>query len=360
MIFWLALLACIWLAIVHRRTLESGRLAGILAVSLRSGCPPRQALSQAADFVDNPVARRALKDAAQLLDHGGSLSEALTESRVPLPRSFIDALRLAEQAGGVLAFLEAASERFHDRAVLRGRQMMLTIYPLLVALVLVETAVFVAVYILPTFVSLFEGMGLNLPLPTKILIFVVKGLRHSELALSLAAGVALLAGGIVLARRRRLPIVARLVGGIPFFGTLQMVAGCEEAAATLGSLLTGGLALPAALQATGGTLDDPRLAAAFMAAAREVERGETLSAALGRQPVVPRLFTWTCALGERTEALGEVLLDLSGYYRDRAARMASQGLRLWEPLLVASLGLMVSVYLFALYLPIYQLIGSIG
>lgn len=323
------------------RTLHDDRamFALTLADLLELDVPLPEAVGQLArDDASPGHLRTALPGVLRALEAGSGLAGAVA-GEPAFPLSWSRCLAAAERTGSLPATLRRLATLEEERP--EGFT-----YASMLLMLAGCVSVFTATYILPTFVALFEGMSLALPLPTRLLIALVKLVRDPLVGMILlAAGVAAI---VWRARLKRLAL--RLPGVRRIYGLGQQ----RTALAVLQAALPSGMPLPEALETAAMALEPSPLRGALEEAART---GAPLGVLALNNPQLfsPRLG-WLLAGGERqgqlTEALGVATGSLDGEYREAQER----GRTLVESGLILLLGVVVGWLVIALMTPLYQLI----
>lgn len=354
---WLVVLFGVFIFVMQQRAISAGRLATLIATYLGAGRTPLEALRALRDNSGSPALANALHRAALDMEAGAPLSRALASSGLPLPLSFVEGLRAVEEAGQVKEWLSLEGERFRWRAEVRGQGALGLIYPAIVLFLLVEIALFTSTYIMPTFVSLGEGMGTSTPWLTEVLIGVTRLLRSPTCWRVLAGVVVFLTGWMYFGGAQASKLWAAL-GRLPGFARFRLLANCEETSSLLGALLRGGLPLSAAVYTAARSLSDESWREMLTQVEKDVLAGRTLSAGLESRGVPP-LFVRMCEVGEQAEDLPETLLGLGRYYQDQLQGFTRRLLRIGEVALSWSLGAVVAVYAVGVWLPMAELLGGL-
>lgn len=358
---WIVVLLGMLAMVMQQRTVAAGRLAAGIATWLQAGRTPLEALRGLRDSTESTPLALSLDRAITQMEMGAPLSGALLQSGMVLPMSFLEGLHAVEESGQVREWLALEGERFAWRAQMRSQGILGLMYPIIVLFLLFEMAGFLATYIVPTFVSLIDGLQLSIPWETSLL----RTLRFGGTAGHAAMGI-LVAGAVIAATvasgsfgGTRGRAMRDVLAWLPFVRPFSRLAGCEETASLLGALLHGGLTLPMALHTASRVVDNGDWRRILAQAERDVQAGSPLAESLMRQHVPP-LFARMCAIGEQAEDLPEVLLDLGRYYQARLERYTRQSIRVAEAALVITMGTLVALYALAIWLPYAGLIEALG
>jgi type IV pilus assembly protein PilC len=294
------------------------------------------------------------------VESGASLAEAMRRH----PRTF-DALFTnmvaAGEAGGILDTILRRLATYIEKAVkLAGQVKSAMAYP--VAVLVIATLVVGAILwkVIPTFSTLFAGLGTELPRPTRIVIWMSEALvRYSVF---LIGAVALSAYGC---RRyyktdRGRHAVDALLLRLPLVGSTLRKIAVARFCRTLSTLVKSGVPILDGLDITARTSGNAVVEDAVVAARRRIERGETIAAPLKDTAVFPPMVVQMIGVGEATGALDAMLSKIADFYEEEVDAAVAGLLSVLEPLMVASLGIIVGAIVIAMYLPIFDLISRLS
>lgn len=331
-----------------------------LAVMTGAGLPLVECLDILGRQEEDARFRETIQQIRGHVEGGTSLAAAM--ARYP---STFDALYTnmiaAGEAGGVLdSILKRLAAYIEATVRIRARVKSALTYPL--AVVAISAIVVGAILwkVVPTFTSLFEGLGAVLPLPTRVVIAASDWLV-------VAAPLLLLGGAacaLVMRRFYGTPRGRRLVDGaalrLPLVGTVLRKVEVARFCRTLGTLLASGVPILDGLEITARTAGNAVVADAVMAARGSIEEGESVAAPLEQTQVFPAMATRMINVGEATGALDTMLAKVARFYDEEVALAVSGLLTLLEPVMIAVLGVVVGGIVFAMYMPIFDLISRLG
>jgi type IV pilus assembly protein PilC len=214
--------------------------------------------------------------------------------------------------------------------------------------------------VIPTFAAMFEGLGAQLPLPTRIVIgmshWFVRGLPF------------LIVGGILLVigfRRyyatyggRR--VVDRTVLRAPIFGSLMQKIAVSRFCRTLGTLISSGVPILDGLEITARTAGNAIVEDAIMVVRKGVESGLTLAQPLKETAAFPAMVVQMIGVGEQTGALDAMLSKIADFYEEEVDQAVANLLTMMEPIMILFLGISVGGIIIAMYLPLFDLISKLS
>ena len=309
---------------------------------------------------DAPQKRRAmLSDMARRMAHGATLTEAMAHHGEVFPPAISSLVRAGEAGGSLEPLLKRLADKEEKSWRVREKLQTALVYPALLALAAMFAVTFIFIFVLPNFVHMLDGLAVELPLPTRLVLGIGSLFERHGVAVLAALFVFPLALRL-LYRERRLHFLAdRLLLRLPLFGRLRLDLELMMLFDTLAVLMESGSALHEALAASEGVVQNRFLAALFSRTRREVERGGTLAAALAGS-VVPPLVWELVRAGEHTGELAAMLEKAADFCRFAGEMRAERMEAMLEPLLVLFLGAVVGTVVLAVALPLLEMIGSYG
>ncbi len=292
------------------------------------------------------------------LQRGLSFSAALERQSALFPPLLIATVRAAERTGD----LQEAATRFleYQQQLDRVRRKVISasIYPTLLLGVGVLVTGFMLFYVVPRFSRIYDEIGGQLPLLTRVLIGWGRLLEEHALFALAGAALACAVAWFALTRAAVRRWIAAQLWKMPAVGERLRVYELSRFYRTLGMLLKSGVALPAALDMAGGLLP-PLLRLALQRAAREVREGQPVSRAFARQGLTTQVSLRLLGVGEQTGRMPQMVERSARFYEDELARWIDWFTRLFEPALMILVGALVGLIVVLLYLPIFELAENI-
>jgi general secretion pathway protein F len=271
---------------------------------------------------------------------------------------YVATIRASETTGGLSEALSRYVAYQTQIDAVRKKIVSASIYPALLMGVGLLVMLFLLGYVVPRFSTIYEGMGTELPWLSKLLLQWGQLLQSNGVAVfvALAGGAALL--GSAVTRPRARAWVMHRAWQIPAFGTRMRIYQLARFYRTLGMLLRGGIPVRQALDMVTDLLH-PALRAQLRLAAANISEGRSVSYSMEAHRLTTPVAARMLRVGERSGRMGEMMERAASFYDEEMARWVDWFTRLFEPLLMAFIGLVIGLIVVLMYLPIFELAGSV-
>jgi len=329
-----------------------------LRVLLAAGLPLVEAIETLAQKEDRPGFRAVLDRISASLRQGHTFSAALEEFPAAFPPLYIATVRAAERTSDVGGALGRYVANATQLDAVRRRVVNASIYPAVLLAVGSLVTIFLLAYVVPRFAHVYEERGGDLPMFSKLLIGWGKAVdAHGVLVLGTVIGLVALA--IYAVRRPEVRArFAELAWRIPAVqGRLQLYQ-LSRFYRTVGMLLRGGLPLVTALEMAGELLH-PLYRARLATATQAIAEGHGVSQSMEANGLTTPVALRMLAVGEKSGNMGEMLESIAVFHDEELARWVDWFTRLFEPILMAIIGLIIGVIVILMYMPIFELAGNL-
>ena len=329
-----------------------------LLALLNAGLPLVEAVETLAEKEHRPEVKRVIDQVIGQLFEGKTLSQALELSPATFPALYVSTVRAAERTGDLSEALTRYIAYQTQLDAVKKKLLAASIYPVLLLSVGGLVTMFLLGYVVPKFSRIFEDIGGEIPLLSKLLI--QWGVFMEAHAAQTGIGALVLVGlAVYLAR---LPETRRWIGrtlwSIPAIGERMRVYQLARFYRTVGMLLNGGIPVVSALEMVEGLLH-PTLRSLLHRAAAEIREGKPISQAMENHRLTTPVSLRMLRVGERTGRMGEMMERIAGFYDEEMARWVDWFTRLFEPILMALIGVIIGGIVVLMYMPIFELAGSI-
>ena len=351
---------------INLRDLTSGVAAVDLVVFTRqfatmisSGLPLVQCLDTLGRQTPNKRLGEIVMQVKADVEAGASFTEALRKQPQVFGDFYVNMVEAGE-AGGVLdTILTRLAVYLEKSRTLRGKVKGAMAYPAAIVAVAVLVMIFMLIYVIPIFADLFESFGGALPAPTRLVMALSSGVKTVILYVIVAAVAAVWAFRWFrrTASGRRLVDTALLKA--PVFGSLIEKVAVASFARTLATLVSSGVPILDGLAITARITGNKVMEDAVLTAIERIKQGSTIAEPLRDQTVFAPMVVQMIEVGENAGALDVMLNKIADFYDDEVNHAVEALTSLLEPLLMVVLGALIGFMLIAMYLPIFEMAGTL-
>jgi general secretion pathway protein F len=325
---------------------------------LDAGLSLVEALEALAQKEPSAAAKRTLDRILGRLYEGQTLAAAVAEHPATFPDLYVALVRASERTGALREALRRYIAYQQQADSLRKTLINASIYPAVLLAAGLLVTLFLMGYVVPRFSSIYEDVGGDLPLASRLLLKWGQLIdAHAGLvAVGLLATLASAAYG--LGRPAVRAAVGRWLARVPTIGRQLHVYQLARLYRTTGMLVRGGIPVVPALRMSAGVVMNTSRAA-FASATRAVSEGQSLAEALERNGLTTAVAARMLRVGERSGNMGEMMERIADFCDEELARWVAVATRLIEPVMMIVIGLIIGVIVVLMYFPIFQLAGSI-
>jgi type IV pilus assembly protein PilC len=294
------------------------------------------------------------------VESGASLADAMRKHPKTFDGLFVNMVAAGE-AGGILDTILKRLATYIEKAVkLQGQVKSAMIYPIAVIVIAGLVVGVILWKVIPTFASLFAGLGAELPLPTRVVIMLSDNLVRFFPFLAVGAGAIAYAFRTYYATAKGRRVVDAISLKAPVLGNILRKIAVARFCRTLSTLIASGVPILDGLEITARTAGNSIVEDAVMVTRKSIERGETIAAPLKETKVFPPMVTQMIGVGEATGALDTMLSKIADFYEEEVDTAVAGLLTLLEPIMIAILGVVVGGIVISMYMPIFDLISKLG
>jgi type IV pilus assembly protein PilC len=330
------------------------------SVMIDAGLPLVQCIEILGTQSENKVFQKVLLQVRQDVESGATLADAMRKH----PKVFDDLysnMIAAGEAGGILdTILQRLAVYIEKIVKLRRAVRSAMIYPIAVLCIAALVVTIILWKVIPTFAALFAGLGAELPLPTRVVIWLSNFVGRYFLLLVFLVGVSLYALKRYHETYRGRRVIDGLLLKTPIIGVVLRKIAVARFCRTLGTLVSSGVPILEALEITAKTAGNAIVEDAIMATRKSIEEGKTISEPLKETEVFPPMVVHMIAVGEQTGALDAMLSKIADFYEEEVDAAVENMLTLMEPIMILFLGIVIGGIVISMYLPLFSLLSKIG
>lgn len=328
-----------------------------LLALLDAGLSLVEAMSALAEKEHRSETRKVLEQLIAYLYEGQPLSAALQRFPDIFPALYVATVRASEKTGGLSEAMKRYVAYQQQINFVRKKIISAAIYPVLLMAVGGLVVLFLMAYVVPKFSKVYEGSGGDLPWLSQLLLTWGQLLQTHGLTVLAVFMTVLLLLGYGLSRQATRAWLMLKLWQAPGVGERMHVYQLARFYRTLGMLLKGGIPIVPALDMVSGLLQ-PLLRARLKLATQGIREGHAISQAMEEQELTTPVASRMLRVGERTGDMGEMMERIASFYDEEMARWVEWFTRLFEPILMALIGVVIGVIVVLMYLPIFELAGS--
>src|SRR5438477_1932535 len=326
-----------------------------LATMIDAGLAMVQSLQALIEQTTNKVMRDTLKDVCTRVEGGDSFSEALQKHPKVFNRLYVCMVGAGERGGLLAEILARLATYLESTARLRKKVKSAMMYPVIVTTVAISITIFLLVKVVPVFSDVYKGFGQKLPAPTLALISVSNVLKDNLLYVLPALALIIYGWLAYIKSKQGREFWDRLRISLPIFGSIAHKICLARFTRTLASLIRSGVPILEVLNIVSNTVGNVVMEKAVRSSAADIERGESISLALGKHPIFPSMIIRMITAGEQTGKLESMLERISDFLDEEIETTLSGLTALIEPLLIVFLGVTVGGIAICMFLPIFKM-----
>lgn len=329
------------------------------ATMISAGLSLTKCLSILSSQTESAALREIIAQLGRDVEAGQSLSDSLAKHPKVFPTIFVNMVRAGETGGVLDEVLQRVADHLEGELALKAKVKSAMTYPIAMGCLVLIVLAAMMIFVVPTFEKMFADMGGKLPWITELLVVTshfiagIGGVATLVGIIGTVAGFRWWSGG----PGKTTWDAAKL--RMPVFGQLTRKIALAKFCRTFGTLVSAGVPILTALDIVADTSGNNIVAGAVRRSRAAVKEGETLSKPLMESKVFPAMVVQMIGVGEETGALDTMLAKVADFYDEEVATATDGLTSLIEPLMMASLGIIVGGIIIALYLPMFQVITLI-
>ena len=329
-----------------------------LIALLDAGLSLTEALETLAEKEHKPEARQLIDRLVQTMREGRPFSAALGAQPEVFPALYAATVRAAESTGDLSPALARYVGYQNQIDIVKKKILSASIYPVLLMGVGTLVIGFLLGYVVPRFASVYAESGKDLPWMSRMLLAWGEAMQQHGAAIALIAAGVIAAFILTLMQPATRAWLTRMAWRTPAIGEHLRTFQLTRFYRSLGMLLSGGIPIVSALDMVAGLLS-VNLRMGATVAMESLRRGESISNAFAAGELTTPVASRLLRVGEKSGRMGEMMDRIAIFHDEEMARWVDWFTRLFEPLLMVFIGLTIGLIVVLLYMPIFELAGSI-
>jgi type IV pilus assembly protein PilC len=331
------------------------------SVMIDAGLPLVQCLEILAGQQENKAFQGVLTATRGAVEGGATLSTSMGQHPKVFDPLYVNLVEAGETGGILDTILQRLALYIEKNVKLKRAVQSALVYPVAVILVAVGVITLLLWKVVPIFATLFVGLGVDLPLPTRIVIGLSNliGSIFGLLILVFFIGVGI-AVKVWYGTPKGRFVLDGLLLKLPLVGILLRKIAVARFTRTLGTLISSGVPILESLDITARTAGNAVIEKALLQVRHALEAGKTLAGPLRETEVFPGMVTQMIGVGEQTGAMDAMLQKIADFYEDEVDAAVKDLLAALEPAMIVFLGVVVGGIVISMYMPLFTLIGQLS
>ena len=331
------------------------------SVMIDAGLPLVQCLEILASQQENKTFQKVLVGTRSAVEGGSNLSTAMKQYPKVFDALYSNMVEAGETGGILDTILQRLSTYIEKNVKLQRAVKSALVYPIGVLTVAAGVIILLLWKVVPVFATLFAGLGVDLPLPTKIVI----GLSNFVGSIFGLLIVVAVVGGIIglkvwYGTKQGRMAIDTVILKLPVLGLVMRKIAVARFTRTLGTLIASGVPILEGLDITAKTSGNAVIERALTQVRKSLEEGKSLTEPLKESDVFPGMVTQMIAVGEQTGAMDAMLQKIADFYEEEVDAAVKDLLTAIEPIMIVFLGVVVGGVVISMYLPLFSLIGKLS
>lgn len=308
---------------------------------------------------ENKSFKNAIADTYEEVQKGSTLSESMTLHKNVFPTILISMVEAGEVSGNLDTIMLRMAEHFEKENKTENKVKSALVYPAVLAVVSVAVVVFMLVFILPTFTSMFEGSGTELPGLTQMLIDLSNSMQtywyiYMAVVIAIVFGISMYMKTEEGKRffdslKLRLPVVKK---------TSAMLA-TSRFTRTLSTLLSSGIPLIQAMEVVAKVVNNSIIEERLLSGIESIRKGVSLSRTVKDVCIFPPMVDSMIRIGEESGSLDDMLYKTADFYDEEAEASIQKLTSMIEPLMIVFMGLAIGFIVISMYLPMFDMMKTV-
>ena len=331
------------------------------SVMIDAGLPLVQCLEILAGQQENQLFQKVLVGTRGAVESGATLSAAMRQYPKVFDALYVNMVEAGETGGILDTILQRLSTYIEKNVKLQRAVKSALVYPVGVLTIAAGVITLLLWKVVPVFATLFAGLGVDLPLPTRIVISLSNFVGSIFGFLLLVAVVGTIIGiKLWYGTKQGQYVLDSIILKLPVLGLLMRKIAVARFTRTLGTLISSGVPILEGLDITARTAGNAVIERALQKVRKALEEGKSLTEPLKESEVFPGMVTQMIGVGEQTGAMDAMLQKIADFYEEEVDAAVKDLLTALEPVMIVFLGVVVGGVVISMYLPLFSLIGQLS
>ena len=311
---------------------------------------------------ENKILRAAVETVYDDVQKGNTLSESMKANPNVFPVLMISMIEVGEVSGTLELVLERLAVQFEKDNKIRSKVTTAMTYPAVIGCIALVMVVFMLVFIVPQFVGMVDSMGVEMPTPTKILLFISGLFTNPKFLAGLVLAIILLRLGFkkFKSTEQGKYIIDSTIYKMPMVGKNVQKILAARFTRTLSTLLSSGVSLVQSLEVVDRVVNNQVVTRGLVKVREEIKRGSNLAAPLEKMGIFPLMVTQMINVGEEAGSIDAIMEKVADFYDEEVETSISKLVAMMEPLMMMVLAVIVGFIVIAMIMPTFSINQGVG
>lgn len=325
------------------------------ATTLNAGIPVVDSLEILYKQTENKRFAKIITDLYEVIQKGYPLSEAMAVYPNVFPTLFIHMIEMGELSGTLDTVIEKMAEHFEKENKLNKKLQAAITYPIVVSILAVVIVIFMLTFVMPTFIGIFDGMGVELPIITQILLAISGGLQNYWYLFILMILIMFFLINKYGKSQQGKYKIDKMKLKIPILGKVEYKIVISRFTRTMSTLLNSGIHLLQALNVVQKVINNTYMNEKMKVVEERVRKGLGLAESIKGSGIFPPMVYQMIQIGEDTGSLDLILSKTADFYDEEVETSIAKMTTMIEPLIILILGLVIGFIVIAMILPMFEM-----
>lgn len=326
---------------------------------LDAGVPILTCLKILSDQIQNKKLKEAIVKVNEDVETGEVLSDAMRKHKEVFPGLLVSLTASGEASGSLDSVMLRMATHYEKENKINNKVKNAMIYPIVLGFVSVAAVIFILVYVMPTFMEIFEGSGTQLPWSTKFLLGLSSGIQNNWIVMLFVLIIAILGLRIFLRSEQGILVSSKLKLKLPILKKLNEMIIVSRFTRTLSILMASGLSLIKALEIVSEVVGNKIVENAMIKIKDSVMRGDSLYSSMKESNMFPPMLYSMIKVGEETGSLDDILNKTADFYDEELETTIQTSVALLEPILIVIMGIIIAFIVISVMLPMFDTYSQI-
>jgi type IV pilus assembly protein PilC len=332
------------------------------ATMVKAGLPILNVLKMLRDQVENPSLKEIIEDIRKSLEGGVTLSKCFNKYPKVFDNIYVNLIKAGEASGKLDVFLLKLVSSLEKTEKVKKKIKGALMYPMVMFSTAMIVMVFMLIKVVPVFAKMYDGMGIPLPTPTRVIMNASDFMRGSGgLTLFIVLTISYFVFKYLTTKNEKIRFWWHgRVLKLPIFGEMILKSMLARISLIMGNLSAAGVNLLESIEIAKSVSNNVVITNALENVKKGVFSGDTLTKLFLKEPLFPPTFSQLISVGEQTGSLDEMFTSVSNYYEEEFDTAVDNMSTLIEPIMIVFMGTMIGGLMIAMYSPIFNVGALIG